>query len=258
VLVDWFTVAAQVVNFLILLALMRRFLYGPVLRAIRTREEAIAARMDESQRLATEAAVRGQELELQRRTFEQERGRRLEELREEVATARREQLAQVRDEVDRLQQRWEAAVARERDAFLAELRRRAAEQILAVVRRAVLDLSGEELDRVVIRRFTAELPRLDETQRELLRQVAAAEQPLVVRTASPADETTRAQIVAAVRREVAPGVQIEFDTSPDLLSGVELRVPGFKLAWSMEDYLATLEEELQAAFGEEPLEDAAL
>ena len=44
-LIDWFTVVAQIVNFLILVALLKRFLYGPLIRAIDARENGIAAQI---------------------------------------------------------------------------------------------------------------------------------------------------------------------------------------------------------------------
>ncbi len=43
---DWFTVVAQIINFLILVALLKRFLYGPIIRAMDRREAEIASRMD--------------------------------------------------------------------------------------------------------------------------------------------------------------------------------------------------------------------
>ena len=44
-LINWFTVAAQIVNFLILAVLLKRFLYGPIVRAMAAREERIASEM---------------------------------------------------------------------------------------------------------------------------------------------------------------------------------------------------------------------
>ena len=41
-LIDWFTVGAQALNFLILVWLMKRFLYKPILHAIDAREKRIA------------------------------------------------------------------------------------------------------------------------------------------------------------------------------------------------------------------------
>ena len=54
-LINWFTVAAQVVNFLILLYLLKRFLYRPILGAMEERERRIASAMEEATK-AEEAA----------------------------------------------------------------------------------------------------------------------------------------------------------------------------------------------------------
>ncbi|MDP3428826.1 MAG: F0F1 ATP synthase subunit B, partial [Desulfomicrobium sp.] len=55
-LIDWFTVGAQVVNFLVLVWLMKRFLYKPILGAIDAREERIAKELADGQRMQAEAA----------------------------------------------------------------------------------------------------------------------------------------------------------------------------------------------------------
>ena len=44
-LIDWFTVSAQAVNFLILVWLLNRFLYKPILNAIDVREKLIATEL---------------------------------------------------------------------------------------------------------------------------------------------------------------------------------------------------------------------
>jgi F-type H+-transporting ATPase subunit b len=42
-LIDWTTVSFQVVNFLLLIVLLKRYLYGPILRAMQRREEELSA-----------------------------------------------------------------------------------------------------------------------------------------------------------------------------------------------------------------------
>ena len=45
-LIDWFTVIAQIINFLVLLLLLRRFLYKPILNAMEERERKVAERLE--------------------------------------------------------------------------------------------------------------------------------------------------------------------------------------------------------------------
>ena len=78
-LINWFTVAAQIVNFLILAVLLKRFLYGPIVRAMAAREE----------RIASEMAVAAQK----RREAEQEEAAITQKM-QEIQAQRQEMLAQ--------------------------------------------------------------------------------------------------------------------------------------------------------------------
>ena len=54
-LIDWFTVSAQIVNFLILVWLLQRFLYRPILDAIDAREQRVAAALTKAEANKEEA-----------------------------------------------------------------------------------------------------------------------------------------------------------------------------------------------------------
>ena len=53
--IDWFTLSAQIVNFLILLVLLRKFLYGPLRNVMQKREEKVTSRLEEARRKLDEA-----------------------------------------------------------------------------------------------------------------------------------------------------------------------------------------------------------
>jgi len=117
-MIDWFTVIAQIVNFLILVALLRYFLYGRVLAAMDMRQQEIAARWDEAARQRSEAQ---QELEATRETnrkLDQQREQLLAMVRDDVEQHRQQLTAKVRGEVDELHERWSDAIQEETDSFL--------------------------------------------------------------------------------------------------------------------------------------------
>lgn len=49
-----------------------------------------------------------------------------------------------------------------------------------------------------------------------------------------------------------PGSSLQFETAPDLLSGIELTTNGLKVAWSIADYLASLERGVGELLKEKP------
>jgi F-type H+-transporting ATPase subunit b len=251
-LIDWFTVGAQAVNFLVLVWLLRRFLYGPITRAMTERQQRIDDELAEAARLRAEATEEGERLRAETERFAAEREERGRQLREELVQTRRDQLAALRAEVDELQGRWKGAVAREREGFLLELRQRTGEQVVEVVRRAIRDLADGPLEAQVIGRFLVRLDQLDDEQRRVL--VSSAESDggvLHLRTAFEVPAELRARLAAAVDASVAPGFELRFEVVPTLLGGVELRAGGQALAWTFDEYLETLEDALAVALGEE-------
>ena len=71
--IEWFTFAAQIINFVILVALLKRFLYGPVLRMMDQREQRIAERMNDAERTRREADEEAEQLRRQQQQLEHQR-----------------------------------------------------------------------------------------------------------------------------------------------------------------------------------------
>ena len=155
-LIDWFTVAAQALNFVVLVWLLRRFLYGPITRAMEQRQRGIDEQIAAADRLRAEAAAEGERLRTERERFDAEREARERALREELEEQRRAALASARAEADGLRDRWRAAVQRERDGFLQELRQQAGGQIIDVSLWTIAEAVYQR--RRIRRRVTRALP----------------------------------------------------------------------------------------------------
>jgi F-type H+-transporting ATPase subunit b len=251
VLIDWFTVAAQAVNFVVLVWLLRRFLYGPITRAMEERQRGIDEQIEATDRLRDEAAAEGEQLRAERERFDAEREERERALREELDDERRAALAAAREEADQLRDRWRAAVERERDGFLQELRQEAGGQIIEVSRSALRELADEHLETRVIERFLLRLDQLDDDQRRTLEGAADGQDgPVEVRTAFEVPDALQGRITDTVRARLEQEHRVVFTEDPRLLCGIELRVGGYALAWSLEDHLDELEAVLAAALGE--------
>src|ERR1700689_4507849 len=72
-LIDWFTVGAQTLNFLILVWLFQRFLYKPILNAIDAREKRIAGELADAAAKKAEAEKERDEFQNKNKAFEEQR-----------------------------------------------------------------------------------------------------------------------------------------------------------------------------------------
>jgi len=110
---DWFTIAAQIGNFLLLLWLLKRFLYRPILAAMSVRQQRIATALTEAQAKAAAAEALQQDYLARQRELAAHRETELAQAQEETAVQRQIWLTQARAEVDEARKRWRAELERE-------------------------------------------------------------------------------------------------------------------------------------------------
>lgn len=265
--IDWFTFVAQILNFLILVLLLRRFLYRPVLRVIEEREEGIRGRVREAER-ERERARRATAVAREREAaIESERKERLRAVETEVAAIRRELLEEAREEAAEARDNWGRTVERERDAFLGELRERTRRHLYEAVRRGLADLADASLEQKAVDVLLSRLETMDEVDLEALRVPSRRTgEAILVQSRFELPDSERERIAEAVRRLVGSDRAVLFETEPEVVWGVELRVGDYKVGWSAESYVTSLEEYVTelleaethlAAGGEEPLAEVA-
>lgn len=255
-LIDPFTVAAQVLNFLILIWLLRRVLYGPITRAMDARDSRIRKDIEDARRLQAEAAAIREQLEQEKAAFAAERDARLTEMRAELEDWRRTQMDAARAEINAARERWQRALAQEQQAALGELRRRVVHEVLSLVRQALRDLADTDLEERIVGRFLSRLRELTPAERERLRAAAESDGHRIhVRTSAALSDADRARLRDGIGDALGVPLALHVDTATEPGVGVELRAGGLKVAWSLNEYLEALEHRLSAALDEAPAFD---
>jgi F-type H+-transporting ATPase subunit b len=242
-LIDWFTVAAQVLNFLILVWLLKRFLYRPILDAINTREQAIAARLSEA--AAKQAAALSERAAFQHKNeeFDQQQAELARKASAAAEAERQRLLEQARTEAADLRARMQEALRSEQLALSAEITRRVHAEVFALTRKTLTDLATASLEATMTQVFIERLRAITGPDRSVLERAlqAAASGGVVLRSAFDLPPGQRASLAAAVAEVSGVDTQLRFETAPDLIAGLELTAGGQKLAWSISDNLDSLE-----------------
>jgi len=104
------------------------------------------------------------------------------------------------------------------------------------------DLAGTQLEERMVDVFAGRLRELDEAEKQRLTSaLKASPNPVIIRTAFDLPPAQRASTEAAIKATLGAETPVQFGTAPDLISGIELTANGQKVAWSIADYLASLE-----------------
>lgn len=247
--IDWFTFSAQIINFLILLWLLRKFLYGPLLNVMKDREEKISSRLEEASRKLEEAESRSREYQEKLDELEKQQSTWLDEAKEEAESFKLELMQEARNEVEQVRSKWMKAVEREKEMFLEELEEQSFQKIIGIVEHMVSDLADRSLEKQAINRFINRIKGMKEEDRKEIINAVDADH-LEVATAYPAEEEDRKEIDDAIRRLLDSEKECRYTHDPELGFGIELRSNGWKIGWNMKGYLEELKSEINTVFSQ--------
>lgn len=249
-LIDWFTVGAQALNFVILVALMQRFLYRPILHAIDAREERVAAEIAAADQKSREATRDRNELEREKTELETRRAALMSRARSEAEAERRRLLDEVRLEADALRRQRQEALHDDARELTRALGRRTHEEVFALVRKVLGDLASSSLEERMVDVLTRRLREIDEAAKaRLVAALGAATtatsgtptEPALVRSAFDLSAAQQASIREALDAMLGTRVVPRFEIAPQLVAGIEMSIHGQKVAWSLVDYATSLE-----------------
>jgi F-type H+-transporting ATPase subunit b len=241
-LIDWFTVIAQALNFLILVWLMKRFLYKPILNAINEREKRIAAELAEADKKKSEAQKEGDDFKRKNEEFDRQRAMLLNQVTVEAQAERQRLLVEARRAAEDLSyKRLEALKAEEHNLHQA-IRRRTGKEVFSIARKTLSDLAGTGLEERMADLFINRLRKMEgQAKADLAGALRTAPEPALVRSAFDLPMEQRASIQKALNETFSSEIRVRFEAAPELINGIELTTNGQKLAWSIEDYLVSME-----------------
>jgi F-type H+-transporting ATPase subunit b len=241
-LIDWFTVGAQSLNFIILVWLLKRFLYKPILNAVDAREKRIAAELADADAKKAEAQKERDEFQHKNEEFDQQRAALLGKATDEAKAERQRLLDDARKAADALSVKRQETLRTDAHNLNQAIRRRTQQEVFAIARKALTDLATTSLEERMGSVFTRRLREMDGNAKEGLAEVLkTASAPALVRSAFDLPAEQRATIQNALNETFSAEVRVRFETAPDLVSGIELTTNGQKVAWSIADYLVSLE-----------------
>lgn len=246
--IDWITVVAQIANFLVLVWLLQRFLYRPIIRAMKRREDTIEDRLAEAKSARKDAEDEAETLRQKQEELEASKEGILEDARREAEALRGRLEADLREDMEGRRQTWQKHLQEERESFANTLRRRAGHQVIAIAERILLDYAQAELCDQVADGFIARLHSLEDDMREKLAAAAAhAGNPAIVESSNNLKSGIRGQITRAVHEVLSTDLDVEYRQDEDLILGFRLVIGEQTLEWSAARHLRRLDKALDEA-----------
>lgn len=237
--IDWTTFVLQIVNFLVLLWILTRFLYRPVLDVLARRRAGIERTLTQARETEARAAALRTQFEGRLAEWEEEKAAARARLEAELAAERLRRMQALERALAEERERVAAQEAHRREEMLHELEARAVEQARRFATRLLSRLADPRLEARLIEIFVEELAGLPE---EPLTGLRAAAQPpqthATVTSAYPLDEDQRSRVRDALAARLGHALPVEFGQDQKLLAGLRVSVGPWQLGLSLADELA--------------------
>jgi F-type H+-transporting ATPase subunit b len=253
-LIDWFTVGAQVLNFVILVGLLRHFLFKPILKALDGREKFIADELADASAKKAEAKKDRDDFEGKNKAFDEQRAVLLGKAVNDAKIERERLVDDARKDAASMREKQEKSLRDDLATQSEDISRQASEEVFGIARKALSDLATVSLEERMGEVFTRRLRQMNGKDKDALANaIKTSPGPVVVRSAFEMPSEQRAAIQNALNETFSAAVNVRFETSTGILCGIELTANGQKVGWSIADYLGSLGRRVEALIGA-PLE----
>jgi F-type H+-transporting ATPase subunit b len=242
--IDLWTLALQAINFLILVWILHRFLYRPLLAIIGRRREQIDASLAEAGRREQAADDARQQYEARLAALHEERGRLIKEAEALVERQRQEVLQRAQVEAQALREGAQRQLGQEREAAATSLVEEGTDLALDLASRLLRQVSGSGVADVFFERVLQSLDELAPERIEELKSELGDGTALRLATDSALDQDAQASWQQRLADRLGPELRIEFTTDDSLIAGVELRFPHAVIGFSWRDSLNEARKEL--------------
>lgn len=236
-LIDWFTVSAQVINFLILVWLLQRFLYKPILHAIDERERKINDQIQQAELAKTQAQQSYDEFQQKNNQWNEQRETLLNKTLEETQDLRQRSIEEVRQETNALRARWLESLKNQQSNINQHVASQVQQEVFSISRKILNDLASIQIEQAIVQVFIGKLHELKQTHRDDRWQ----EKTTRVKSRFDLSFEQKESIQSAIKQVFSSETEVQFSLADELIAGIELTFGGYQLAWSIADYLGSLE-----------------
>ncbi|WP_367754244.1 hypothetical protein [Flavobacterium sp. WC2430] len=240
--INWFTVIAQIVNFLILVWLLKRYLYKPILTAVEEREKKIVAQLEDTVSEKKEAIKERDEFNQKNQLFDQKKEDLMNNVIAEINETRQKLLEEARNTANALQTKLKKTQEENQENVNLELSQKIEKEVFAIAKKILADLASVSLEKQVVNVFIKHLKELKEEEKKQFRAVfKSGSSYILIKSAFDLTTALQAKIQKSVIEILGSEIQFQYKTIPELISGIELTANGYKLSWSISEYLKSLQ-----------------
>lgn len=235
--IDWFTVFVQAANFLLLVWILKRYLYAPILDAMDRRQKAVFAKLHAAEKREQLAEEKREELEEESRQLKQKERLILIEAHEKAEAEKNEIIKNVHHEMREKQSRFEVQLENEKKALSSAVRHLVAETLVKTARDALSELSSQDLEKNMITIFVEKIQSNQSVAVQEMQDAIKANGKVIFISAHSLSSDDKTTLEAGLNKKFSGINTIVYQENPDLVCGIEMMSGTILIRWGLDKYI---------------------
>nr|WP_255775352.1 F0F1 ATP synthase subunit delta [Microbulbifer sediminum] len=238
----------EIVNFLVLVWLLKRFFYKPLQAVISRRQKGIESRLAEAGKAQAEARDLKQQYEQRLENWKEEARQARDKLQRDIHAERQKLQKELEDSLQKQREQAEIVQQRQQHELRRQMEQQAMEQGSQFAAKLLQQGAGPELQQRLLDLLLGSLEELTEAQRRPLREQMQETAAVVeIVSAFPLEGPQRQDLEEALRDVLQQDYPYHYIEDPKLLSGLRITVGPWQLGASVRDELHAFVKLAQAA-----------
>ncbi len=243
--INWFTVLAQIINFLLLVWLLKKFLYKPILNAIDEREKKITEKLKDADTQKVAAQRQQEDFKKQQQDFDQQKKALMDKAVADANIKKQQLMDAAKTDADNMRTNMAKAAKEKQESDHAAIAEKTQKQVFAITRKALADIASVSLEEQSTNTFVQNIAALkDDEKKHFIDAFKTNTNGILVSSAFELSAKQQGEIKNAINVILSADAQVAFRTTPQIISGIELSTNGYKLSWSFSAYLNSLEKNI--------------
>ena len=249
--INWSTVFFQIINFLIVVWILKKYLFKPVMSSMDSREKAIQDRLLEAKKAKENAEEERKNFEYEIRSLEKQKNDIMADVYKKADAEYATLLKTFNAEMAGKREAFEEQITMEREFLRNSIRELAGNTIIKTVADALSDLADTNIQDAILSNFINKANQGKIKKSEELKKYYEKGEKISIHTAFEIAPKTKKEIVSAISNIVGKKIsRIDFILDEEIVCGIEIACPPLLISYGMNTYIDELKQNLDDGLAE--------
>lgn len=244
--IDWVTFFAQIVNLFVLVWLLKKFLYHPVLQAVEKRQNEIMNKINRAKEEYDLAKNEHTALLKKHAEFDASKQQKFDEALQEVEAYKTRQITDIQNEIAYARQKMQDDLNRQTQILHVQIRDMLTHNFIKLSQKMMTQISGTHPFEQTIQLFKNNISNLSKTDIKKIKSSYKKQSVVIINSSETLTLKAQEDLALFLSKmfQWDLPLKMKFDIDENLILGLEMTIDDVCVQWSLKEYLDEYQQNL--------------